>query len=230
MDGDGVVARGRAVVWVLALALLSGLLPGGVVAAASEVYSYRDRSGVLHFTNAPADVRFRPTRFSRSSVERVLWTPRRGRALPQHTSARSRRAPLGIEDLLDRAARRHGVDRALVHAVARAESNFDPWAVSSAGALGVMQLMPGTAAELGVADPFRVEQNIEGGVNYLSRMLERFSGDVRRAVAAYNAGPGAVERHGDVPPFAETRAYVDQVFLFRQEFLRGQLAARVAGG
>lgn len=104
-----------------------------------------------------------------------------------------------------------GVDPDLVAAVAGTESGFDPGAVSRAGALGLMQLMPATAAALGVADPRDPMQNVRGGAAYLHDLLQRFSGDVALAVAAYNAGPAAVERFGGVPPFAETRAYVARV-------------------
>jgi len=113
--------------------------------------------------------------------------------------------------LIARAAGAAHVDPALVAAVARAESGFDPAATSACGARGVMQLMPATAQALGVADPYDPAQNVRGGASYLRELLERFHGDVRLAVAAYDAGPGAVERYGGVPPYAETRAYVARV-------------------
>ena len=116
-----------------------------------------------------------------------------------------------------RAAARHGLDPNLVLAVARTESCFDPRARSVAGALGLMQLMPATARELGVVDPFDPEASLDGGSRYLARMLARFGGDLDLALAAYNAGPGNVVRHGGVPPFAETRRYVERVSrLYRQ--------------
>ena len=104
----------------------------------------------------------------------------------------------------------HGMDPRLVQAVIQAESAYNPRAVSSAGALGLMQLMPATARQLSVAEPLSPEQNIRGGVAYLRQMLDRF-GSVELAVAAYNAGPGAVERYRGIPPYAETRAYVQRV-------------------
>lgn len=115
------------------------------------------------------------------------------------------------ESLARREGRVAGVDPALVAAVARVESGFDPHATSGVGAAGLMQLMPATAADLGVADPYDPVQNVRGGAAYLHRLLERFAGDVPLAVAAYNAGPGAVERYGGIPPFPETRAYVERV-------------------
>jgi hypothetical protein len=115
-------------------------------------------------------------------------------------------------------AARHKVDAALVRAVMHAESHFNPLAISRKGAQGLMQLMPATAGDLGVLDPFDPRENIEGGVAYLAQMLGRFNGDERLAAAAYNAGPGAVQRHGGVPPFAETQVYVERVAILRERY------------
>ncbi len=109
------------------------------------------------------------------------------------------------------AARRHGLDPQLVLAVVSVESGFRAQAVSPKGAQGLMQLMPGTASSLGVGDAFDPEQNLDGGVRHLGSLLALYDGDVRRALAAYNAGEGAVARHNGVPPYAETQAYVRKV-------------------
>ena len=116
-----------------------------------------------------------------------------------------------LEILARHIARRHQVDEELVAAVVRADSVFDPTAVSRVGAMGLMQLMPGTAADLEVDDPFDPEQNLDGGVRYLKGMMNRFDGRVDLALAAYNAGPTAVERYGGIPPYRETLAYVDRI-------------------
>jgi soluble lytic murein transglycosylase-like protein len=115
------------------------------------------------------------------------------------------------ETLAKDTAHRHRVDAGLVRAIIDVESGFRPRAVSPKGAMGLMQLMPTTAAELGVTDPFDPEQNVDGGVRYLRALLTRYGGDQRLALAAYNAGSAAVERHGGIPPYSETRSYVKKV-------------------
>lgn len=116
-----------------------------------------------------------------------------------------------IESMILQSAKKYGVDPRLVSAVAETESNYRPDAVSSAGAVGVMQLMPETASSLGVQNIYDPSQNIDGGVKYLKEMLSDFNGDVRKAVAAYNAGPQAVKEYNGVPPYAETQNYVNKV-------------------
>ncbi len=108
-------------------------------------------------------------------------------------------------------AEKHGIDPKLFQALINQESAFNPKAVSSAGAMGLSQLMPKTAKSLGVTDPFDVNQNLEGGAKYLAQMLKEFNGDPKLALAAYNAGPGAVRRAGGVPPFQETQDYVKKI-------------------
>ncbi|MBL0164210.1 MAG: lytic transglycosylase domain-containing protein [Xanthomonadales bacterium] len=119
---------------------------------------------------------------------------------------------------VDLAASEFGVDAALLRAIIHAESAFNPMAISTKGAQGLMQLMPATATGLGVDDAFDAAQNIRGGAEYLARMLKDFNGDERLAAAAYNAGPGAVRKYADVPPFAETQVYVERVATLRERY------------
>ena len=136
-------------------------------------------------------------------------------------SATAPRASGSYDAAIDAAGSRYGVDPNLVRAVIGQESGFDPSATSGAGAAGLMQLMPETAQALGVANPYDPAQAIDGGTRFLKELLDRFGGDVHLAVAAYNAGPGAVTSYGGVPPYAETQNYVTQV-LGRYEQLNNE--------
>lgn len=115
-----------------------------------------------------------------------------------------------FDSIIESAANRYGLDAGLLKAVIDAESSGDPSAVSPKGAMGLMQLMPGTAKALGVSDPFDPEQNIDGGARYLRRLMDQF-GEPSLALAAYNAGPGAVKKYGGVPPYPETQSYIQKI-------------------
>lgn len=119
--------------------------------------------------------------------------------------------PSSMDAIFEEAASKYGVDVNLLKAIGKAESAFDASAVSQAGAIGVMQLMPATAASLGVTNPYDARENIMGGASYIAGLLNRYGGDVKLALAAYNAGSGNVEKYGGIPPFKETQAYVRKV-------------------
>ncbi len=174
--------------------------------AGNAVYRYVDARGVVHFTDAPVDTRYQ--REDPVRVEGIAIAPPRRVRVPTERD---------YDELILEVAAQHGVEPGLVKAVIAAESNFRPHAVSRVGAQGLMQLMPATAADLGVERPFGVVENIDGGVRYLRAMLDRF-GDVARALAAYNAGPGAVDRHRGIPPYPETRAYIKRVLEYHRRY------------
>jgi soluble lytic murein transglycosylase len=187
---------------LLTAGLVTCLTPA---ASDGQIYMYRDGSGKLHFSNAPASSGYRPyaspPKFSRSPVYRYT----------RATAARAK----AYDPIIRDAARRHRVDSALIKAVIRAESDFVPYARSPKGALGLMQLMPATARMHNVGSVFEPRDNIEGGVKHLRRLLDQYRGNVRLALAAYNAGDGAVQRYGGVPPYPETIEYLDRVLRFR---------------
>jgi soluble lytic murein transglycosylase-like protein len=122
------------------------------------------------------------------------------------------------ESLIDQAASRNGLDPAVLHGLIQQESGFDPSATSSAGAAGLTQLMPGTASSLGVANPMNPAESIEGGARYLGQLMSQFGGNAEDALAAYNAGPGAVQQYGGVPPYSETQSYVSKVLANAEAF------------
>jgi Transglycosylase SLT domain/Domain of unknown function (DUF4124) len=178
---------------------LMGLLALPFVASA-DVYMFRDPNGVIHLTNVPNHDGFR----------RVL---REGAGVMARLPASG-----DYEEVIRAASDRHNIDADLVRAVIKAESDFNSHARSSKGAMGLMQLMPDTARLYNVLNAYDPVDNIEGGVRHLRMLLERFRGDLRLSLAAYNAGSGAVERFGGIPPYAETREYVQRVLRFYDSF------------
>jgi len=179
--------------------------------ASADIYHFRNEEGVSHFSDQPSDPRAR------------LYLRAAGRMRDA-----AARIPQGIKQPrllreVAEAARIGRLDPALLHAVVEVESAYNPQAVSPKGALGLMQLMPATAALYGVQNPFDISENLVAGAVHLRSLIDRFSGDMSLALAAYNAGSGAVLAHGGrIPPYAETRRYVPAV-LQRYERLRAML-------
>ena len=174
---------------------LAGL--GWAPAVAAETYRLIDGNGTVHLTNAPTDPRYRG--MQSVSGTSTGW-------LRMSETSRNQYATEIRES-----ASRHGVDPTLVESVIRAESAFNPTAVSRTGARGLMQLMPKTTMALGVRDSFNPRENIDGGVRHLRYLLDRYPGNLPLAVAAYNAGEGAVDAYRGIPPYAETQQYVQRV-------------------
>ena len=172
--------------------------------ALADVYMFRDKNGVINFTNVPNHRGYR--RVSRDST-----------AAPAPVSFSG-----DFDDVIRSASDRHSIDADLVRAVIKAESDFNSNARSSKGAMGLMQLMPDTARLHNVTNAYDPIDNIEGGVRHLRMLLERFQGDLRLSLAAYNAGSGAVEKFGGIPPYAETREYVRRVLRFYEGFRGGR--------
>jgi soluble lytic murein transglycosylase len=169
----------------------------------ADIYRYVDANGTIHFTNTPTTPRYQLFKKSK--------TKRRVRSI---STAR-------YDHLIKEISERYSINPALVKAVIKAESNFDPYAVSKKGAQGLMQLMPATMKDLEVYNPFHPRENISGGVKFLKQLLERFNNDLHLSLAAYNAGPNVVEQYEAIPPYEETQHYVKKVLnyfdRYRQE-------------
>lgn len=193
-----------------------------------QVYAYM-KDGVRHYTSA------RPTQVASLGQVRTIHYSFIERcfacgANPRVNFGSVRLNTTAFQSEITAAARQYGVEEAIVRAIIHAESAYNPMALSRAGAQGLMQLMPPTAARFGVTDSYDAAQNIRGGVQYLAWLLKRFNGDLTLAAAGYNAGEGAVDRHGGVPPYSETRYYVQRVAQLAERY-RGASAtvATVAG-
>ena len=181
--------------WLLPFVCLAMAQP-----ASAQIYTWRDDAGHLVLSNQPRE----------GATEAATYAVP-GPSMMRTTTRSTAAACAQYDDLIEHYAANHGLSPHLVRAVIQAESGFNPRAVSSKGAIGLMQLMPATARELGVSDPFRPDDNIRGGVSYLAQLMARYNQNLELALAAYNAGPGSVERYGAVPPFRETRDYVKKI-------------------
>ena len=148
---------------------------------------------------------------SGTSIRNLSARQKSGQAAPIDNKTASNYSTRPFSEIIKQASHKYGVAEDIIHAVIQQESSFNPTAVSSCGAMGLMQLMPSTAESLGVEDAYNAEQNIMGGTFYLKQKLDEFDGNLPLALAAYNAGSGAVRKHGGIPPYKETQAYVDKI-------------------
>ena len=193
--------------------------------ATSTIYSYVDANGTRNFSNRrPRGV----GKVTSQSIQYAVFQMETCYACGVQSGVNfgtTRLNTTAYKDEIAQAARNYGVDEAIIRAIIHAESAFRPTALSRAGAQGLMQLMPATARRFGVADSYNAAQNIQGGVQYLAWLLKRFNGDLKLAAAGYNAGEGAVDKYKGVPPYSETRRYVDRVATLAERY-RGSLAQR----
>jgi soluble lytic murein transglycosylase-like protein len=203
---------------VIALAVMFG-----AAGARADIYQWVDAEGVMHYTN----VRPRGVRNLRVVVTGDHDGPERRSAAVDRVPARDHSPDRysRFDPHIREAAGLYQLPEAFIRAVMRVESDFDPNVVSRVGAMGLMQLMPGTAAGMGVRDPFDARENILGGVRYLRLLANGFNGDLVLTIAAYNAGEGAVMRYGGVPPYDETRRYVQNVLRYYYAFRAAEAAA-----
>ncbi|MGA7827330.1 MAG: lytic transglycosylase domain-containing protein [Geobacteraceae bacterium] len=177
--------------------------------ASADIYKFVDNNGVMHFTDAPTDRRFKI--FMRDfKKDKKLRTNFKLGSLSRN--------PEEFDPIVSSAASEYGVDKSLVKAVISAESGYNPNAVSPKGAQGLMQLMPKTAQDLNVSNSLDPRDNIRGGVRYLRFLLDTFRGDETLALAAYNAGLARVNQYGGVPPYEETRNYISRVLSYQKSY------------
>ncbi|HET8540556.1 MAG TPA: lytic transglycosylase domain-containing protein [Anaeromyxobacter sp.] len=203
--------------------VLAGLLSSGR-AAAADVYSYVDDDGVLHFSNAPTDARYRKVNRGSGGTGVYRTTPQaRARPVAAPSAPSSRLTLEQWREHIRQAADKYKLPEALLLAVMAVESNFDHQALSEKGAVGLMQLMPGTAKEMYVSDAWDPAQNIDGGARYLRILANLYGGDMVQTLAAYNAGPEAVRRAGGaVPRIPETQEYVKKVVALYHSYKAGR--------
>ena len=183
--------------------------------ALADIFLYIDKEGVMHFSNVPTNNRYRV--YMREDSHS-----------PTQTLNRAKPDTDKYDHLIAESCHQHGVDFALVKAVIRAESSFDPYAISSKGAEGLMQLMPETSKRLNVANPFDPQENIRGGVKYLKHLLGRFNYDLKLSLAAYNAGETTVAQVNGVPNYRETKNYVAEVLRYYQEYQKKSPTSKLA--
>jgi soluble lytic murein transglycosylase len=190
------------------------LLLGAPLGAGADIYQYTDENGVVHFTNV--NYGGKKHRKVKSEPSRAATEPAPAPSKKDASSAvaSSIAIPASYAEIISSACAKHNVDPSLVHAIVKVESDFNPYALSRKGAMGLMQLMPQTAVDMNVRNSFNPHENIEGGVRYIRYLMDRYEGNLSLALAAYNAGETSVQRWGTIPPFRETQNYVRKVLRF----------------
>ncbi len=184
--------------------------------AGADIYGYVDEDGTLCFTDSPISGK-KPVIIYRESEKNKKKDRYDSRHISLNYSGTSKVSSKKYHDLIHEEASRHSIDPELIKTIISVESAWNPYAVSNKGAMGLMQIMPETASQLNLRNPFDPEENIRAGIRYLKYLLDRFNGDLILAIAAYNAGPGTVERFGRVPPIKETLEYVRKVLLSNKQ-------------
>ncbi len=198
--------------WTLNIILARALFAAAAAAAHADIYQYVDENGVVHFTNVPGSSVKRPKRVHAEPRTSSLGSLASARASePARRTGAPGVVPASYHDYINTACEKYGVDPSLVHALVKVESDYNPFALSNKGAMGLMQLMPQTATDMNVRNSFSPQENVEGGVRYLRYLLDRYEGNLSLALAAYNSGETSVKRWGTVPPFKETKDYVKKV-------------------
>ena len=169
----------------------------------ADIYMFIDSEGILHFTNMPSSPKYKIFVKEYPAKPKKIFTTNK------------------YDDLIKKASKKHGLSFSLIKAIIKAESDFDPNAVSKAGAMGLMQIMPKNITAFNINNPFNPSENIMGGAGYFKKMLKCFDGDIHLALAAYNAGPSTVIRYRNIPPFEETENFIDRVMKYYYIFKKG---------
>jgi Transglycosylase SLT domain/Domain of unknown function (DUF4124) len=177
----------------------------------ADIYQYTDENGVMHFSNVSVGTAKKYRKIKSAAAARQASTSTPNSTVPSPVPISSSNSPSSYVDIINTACNRHGVDPALVHAIVKVESDFNPYALSRKGAMGLMQLMPQTAAEMKVGNSFNPNDNIDGGVKYVRYLIDRYEGNLSLALAAYNSGETAVKKWGTIPPYRETQNYVQRI-------------------
>jgi soluble lytic murein transglycosylase-like protein len=193
-------------IYLIIIFIFSGILLFNAPSAAADIYYFQDDAGDIYYTNVPAAGRTKvrlPLKAAKSKTAK--------KNLDMTWRKNSENKYADYESAIIAAGNRYSIDSNLIRAVIKTESNYNPYAVSTKGAMGLMQLMPSTAREMRVSDPFNPTENIYGGVKYLGRLLQILNGDLKLALAAYNAGPAVVIGKNKIPAITETQYYVRRV-------------------